>query len=407
MKSDTGYYAVKERLTERLDEPAPGRVQILTGPRQVGKTHILLDSAARWRESALYLAADAPESSLPGWWELQWQRTLQMAGRGKSVLFVDEAHYLPQWSPVIKSAIDEVYRKKLPLHIVITGSATLPLGSGAREAMTGRFERIELRQWNPRDLAEAFSLDRDEAIECFIRFGSFPGGMSLISDIPRWKAYIRDSIIDPAVGRDILMREQVRKPALLRQIFAVCTGHPSEILSLAKIAGALSDAGTLETIAHYLGLLEEAYLIASVRKYSAREVRRRSSPPKIVPLSNALTAASRSGDPPLPARDPAPWGRWVENACIAFAIGCGQKVHYWREEPLEVDFVLIGSWGKWAIEIKTGELGSRDMAGLLTFCRRWPEFRPLVLCEEDNSGTVSRLGVEFRTWKKFLWDGLG
>ena len=372
MDITTGYYPTKASLENRLSEPAPSRVQILTGPRQVGKTSILLDISRRWNNSAIYLAVDATEAALPGWWEIQWRRAVELARNRKAVLLLDEIQYLPNWSRLLKAAIDQVYREQLPMHIVATGSAALELVSGTRETMAGRYERLVIRQWSARDLAQAFSLTQSEAVDCFVRFGSFPGGMGLLSNVPRWKAYLRDSIIDPAVGRDLMMLESIRKPALLRQIFAVCAGHPSEIMSLAKIAGTISDAGTLETIAHYLSLLEEAYLVTASRKFSGREVRRRASSPKLVPLNNAFLAASRSDDPPTAQSSPDVWGRWVENACLAFVIGCEQTVGYWREEPLEVDAIIDGLWGKWAAEVKTGEYSSRDLSGLLEFCRRRP-----------------------------------
>lgn len=402
-----GYRAIRATLIKRLDEPAPARLQILTGPRQVGKTTILLDVASEWGDAAVYLAGDSPEAALPGWWEVQWRRAMDLARTRKTVILLDEVQYLPSWSRLVKAAIDQVHRERLPLHIVIAGSAALQVDSGARETMAGRYERLVLRQWSAPDLAEAFSLSQDQAVEAYVRFGSFPGGMPLLPDVPRWRAYLRDSIIDPAIGRDLLVLEPVRKPALLRQVFAVCAGHPSQILSLAKIAGAIADAGTLDTIAHYLNLLEEAYLVSPVRKYSARELRRRSSPPKVVPLSNAFLAATLAGDPPMPERNPETWGLWLENACLASAIASGQTVHYWREEPLEVDMVLSGSWGKWAVEIKSGEHTTRELAGLLEFCRRWPDHRPMVVGEDQHSHTARTLGAEFLSWRQFLWNGIG
>lgn len=402
----TGYYATRDRLRQRLTEPAPGRVQFLTGPRQVGKTTLLLELAQEWGERAIYLAADAPETALSGWWEAQWRRARQRAATGKAVLLLDEVQYLPGWSRLVKAAVDQVHREHLPLHLVVTGSAALALGSNARETMAGRYERLALRQWQPQDLAQAFLLSREQAVETYVRFGSFPGAMPFLSDLPRWQAYLRDSIVEPAVGRDLLALEQVRKPALLRQIFAVCVGHPAEILSLAKIAGALTDPGTLETIAHYLSLLEEAYLVAPVRKFSTRELRRRASPAKVVPLSNALLHAGPAAAPPAPGHDPESWGRWVENACLAFAVGSEQTVHYWRQEPLEVDAVISGSWGQWAIEIKTGAYSVRDLAGLLEFCRRYPTYQPLVLGDPSHLDIARSLGVEARSWVDYLWAGM-
>jgi len=51
----------------------------------------------------------------------------------------------------------------------------------------------------------------------------------------------------------------------------------------------------------------------------------------------------------------------LENACLAFAINQGQRVTYWREEPLKLDAVFKGSWGDWAIEIKTGGFDLYDL----------------------------------------------
>jgi hypothetical protein len=83
--------------------------------------------------------------------------------------------------------------------------------------------------------------------------------------------------------------------------------------------------------------------------------------------------------PPDQEHEPARFGLWLENACLAFAINQGQRVTYWREEPLEVDAVFEGSWGDWAIEIKTGGFDLYDLKGLLEFCRRNTKFRPLII----------------------------
>jgi hypothetical protein len=68
---------------------------------------------------------------------------------------------------------------------------------------------------------------------------------------------------------------------------------------------------------------------------------------------------------------------WLENSCLALAINQGQRVTYSREAPLEIDAVFEGSWGDWAIEIKTGGFDQQDLKGLLEFCRRDTKFRPL------------------------------
>lgn len=64
-----GFTEAREVLAARLAEPSPGRIQLLAGPRQVGKTTLLLELAERYGGAAVYAAADGPEATVPGFWE--------------------------------------------------------------------------------------------------------------------------------------------------------------------------------------------------------------------------------------------------------------------------------------------------------------------------------------------------
>ena len=50
-----------------------------------------------------------------------------------------------------------------------------------------------------------------------------------------------------------------------------------------------------------------------------------------------------------------------------------------------MDGLLVGSWGKWAVGVKTGDFKPRDLGGLLEFCRQFPDFQPLVLCSREQA----------------------
>jgi len=73
-------------------------------------------------------------------------------------------------------------------------------------------------------------------------------------------------------------------------------------------------------VAHYLALLEDAYLVAALERFSIRAHRRRAAPPKLVTLNNALLSGMHPSGPPDPSREPERFGFWVENACLAFAV---------------------------------------------------------------------------------------
>lgn len=401
-----GYHDALARLRSRLAEPAPGRIQLLAGPRQVGKTTLLLELARDLGDAALYAACDSPEASAPGFWDRLWTEAERRAGRQQIAVLLDEAHFVSDWAARLKGEWDRLRRRRLPIHVVATGSSALRLATGSRESLAGRFERVTLTHWSAASLAAAFGLSRERAVEILVQRGSYPGAVQLLEDSDRWAAYVRDAIIEPAIGRDILALGPVRRPALLRQVFGVAVASPAEIVSLQKIQGQLQDAGALETIAHYLHLLEEAFVVAGLPKHAARQARRRAAPPKLVVLNQALLAASAVAGVPSAEREPDRFGRWLENACLAFAWNAGQHVGYWREEPWEVDGVIDGSWGRWAIEIKAGRFTTADFRGLLEFVRRFPSYRPLVVCDPGLADVAARAGVQATSWRDFLWAGL-
>ncbi len=399
------YPACRRLLAQRLQEPAPARIQLLAGPRQVGKTTLLLGIARRYGGAALYAAADGPEAALPGFWERLWaQAEAQARQRGKAILLLDEVQHLPGWAKHLKGEWDRAQRLGLPLRIVATGSSALRLGAGSRESLAGRFERLTLAHWSAAAITRPFGIARPSAASVCVRLGSYPGALPLRGDAARFRAYVRDAIVEPAIGRDILALEAVRRPALLRQVFGLCCALPGQVVSLQKLQGQLQDKGALETIAHYLHLLEEAFLVTALDKFSDRPARRRAAPPQIVVLNNALLAAMDPRGIPDDT-DPARFGIWVENACLAHAWNRGQAVSYWREEPFEVDAVVEGSWGAWVIEVKTGSFHSGDLRGLLEFTRRHSRFRPLVLTGRGGALAASRAGIESMPWSKFLLSG--
>jgi len=401
-----GYQSVLRTLRRRLDEAAPTRLQLLVGPRQVGKTTLLLELAADAAREAVYVNADTPEAALPGWADGVWRDAEERARRKPGVLLIDEIQALPRWSQWLKARYDQVLRHRAPLHVVATGSSSLRIGSGARESMAGRFERLTLTHWGAADLSALPGVQAGSAPARIVTHGGYPGAVSLWPEPDRWRAYLRDAIIEPAIGRDLLHLEQVRRPALLRQVFALAAAHPAEILSLEKIAGSLAEKGALETIAHYLELLQEAFLVAPLQKYAGGELRRRRAPPKLVVLNNALLAGSRSTPPPTPESNPAEWGRWLENACLAHFINSGQQLTYWREEPWEVDGVAVGSWGRWLVEVKAGPFGHADLRGLACAAQRFPGFTPLVICDPGRESVAQAAGGKAIAWPSFLTTGM-
>lgn len=126
----------------------------------------------------------------------------------------------------------------------------------------------------------------------FLVFGGYPGAISLINDPDRWLSYMNDSIIDSTLSNDILMLEQVKKPALLQALFKLGITYSGQEVSYRKLMGQLDDAGNATTIAHYLDLLGKANLLCAIPKFGDKELTVRNSTPRLMTFDTSLITAS-------------------------------------------------------------------------------------------------------------------
>lgn len=381
-------------LEARLAEPRRF-IQVIAGPRQVGKTTLVLQVAERLRIPCRYASADQPTLRGPGWIAEQWDAARAEFGREDGVLILDEVQKAADWAESVKRLWDEDTREKRPLRIVLLGSAPLLMQRGLSESLAGRFEVIRLTHWSPAEMRDAFGWSVEQAIF----YGGYPGAAPLITDHERWVRYIRDSIIEPTIARDVLLMTRVDKPALLRRLFELSCRYSGQVLSYNKMLGQLQDAGNTTTLAHYLNLLASAGMVTGLPKYAGQIVRRRASSPKLQVMNTALMTAL-SGQTFESARsDREFWGRLLESAVGAHlanaAFATDLELYYWRERDREVDFVVESHGRRIAIEVKSGRV--RDsLPGLAAFVSVFGESRRLLVgaggidVEEFLSLPVSR-----------------
>jgi uncharacterized protein len=151
-------------------------------------------------------------------------------GAGGAVLALDEIQKIPGWSETVKRLWDEDTATGSALRVVLLGSAPLLVQQGLTESLAGRFEVIHLPHWSFAEMHEAFGFDLDQ----YLVFGGYPGAAPLVSDPPRWARYIKDSLIETTISRDVLLLTRVDKPALLRQLFELACRYSGQIVSYQK-----------------------------------------------------------------------------------------------------------------------------------------------------------------------------
>jgi predicted AAA+ superfamily ATPase len=345
-----------QELTTRLKEPRKF-IQVLMGPRQVGKSTLAQQVLQKLKSPFLSVSADAVPNTGDVWLEQQWEAArLQFQNSGSSdyILAIDEIQKISNWSEIAKKLWDEDTRKKRNIKVVLLGSSRLLLQQGLTESLAGRFETTYLGHWSFAEMQEAFGFTPEQ----YVWFGGYPGAATLTSDEDRWKKYVNDALIETSISKDILMLTRVDKPALLRKLFELGCLYSGQILSYTKIIGQLQDAGNTTTLAHYLHLLDTAGLLAGIEKFTGEELRQRSSSPKFQVHNTALLTAQQVASLDEVRQQPDIWGRWVEAAIGAHLVNHqlseGYTVNYWRHRNDEIDFVLEKKGKVIGIEVKSG-----------------------------------------------------
>ncbi len=376
------------RISEQRD-----KIQVISGPRQVGKSTMVKQVLQETTIPHMLVSADNVDKANSAWIGEMWataRARMKASNAAEFLLVIDEVHKLDNWSEAVKKEWDEDTLNDLNMKVVILGSSRLLLKDGLTESLAGRYELIRMPHWNYAEMHEAFGID----ISQFIYFGGYPGGARYIEDERRWRRYIKDSIIAPAIERDVLQTKTVYKPALMKQLFELGCAYSSEELSLNKMLGQLQDAGNVTTLANYLTTLDESRLLCGLHKYASDEARKYNSVPKLMVYNTALFSVLSGVNYNKTFTTPRLWGRWVESAIGSYLLNQADeydyKLFYWRERDDEVDFIIEYNRQCVAIEVKSGRRTTNN--GLAVFRKR---FHPM------HSFVVGSGGVpieEFLTW---------
>lgn len=345
-------------LKSRMAEPRR-RMQIVMGPRQVGKSTLVGQFTEGISVPFDFFAADGVNRFDSSWIPNKWQQVrmrMDIHSEQEHILIIDEVQKIRGWSEQVKKEWDEDSRSHRNLKVILLGSSRLLLQKGLEESLEGRFETIKMGYWDWQEMHEAFGFSMDE----YVYFGGFPGLAPDIQDEDRWRNLMEDSIISPILTRDILEIEEIRNPALLRQVFELASIESAKELSLTKMQGTMN-SGTVPTIKNYLDILNKSMIVQPLQNYSPSRVKEKQSVPKMQVFNNAFRNRLGTFSFDEARVDPAEWGRLVESAVGAHlanrAMTDDYELFYWRNERRqECDYVLRKGQALVAIEVKSGSV---------------------------------------------------
>lgn len=362
------YKRVEYQLIRRRIEEPRKFIQVVMGPRQVGKStvvkQVLQDLDAPYQ---LFSADNVPAGST-AWVSNCWAavRSLKENKRLDSyILVIDEIQKISNWSEAVKKEWDDDTFHDRNIKVLLLGSSRVMLEKGLSDSLGGRFEEIRMTHWSYPEMRDCFGFTLDQ----FLFYGGYPGAAGLIGDHDRWEQYIQSAIIDATINKDILMNTPISKPALLRQTFELGASYSGELLSLNKMLGSLQDAGNTVTLAGYVNLLDECGLMRGLQKFSIDMARRRASIPKFQIYNNALKMVYKPHTFDQAIMDRKEWGRIFESGIGAWIVSQAFvhrfEVFYWRERSDEVDFILRKKGVVVAVEVKSD--AEKNTKGLSVF----------------------------------------
>ena len=332
------------------------RMQIIMGPRQVGKSTLVGQFIDSTDVPFDFFAADAVNRYDTTWIPARWQEArmrMDLHEDREHILIIDEIQKIIGWSEQVKKEWDADTRNKRNLKVILLGSSRVLLEKGLNESLEGRFEPIKMGYWDWQEMRDAFDFN----IEQYIYFGGFPGLASDINDEDRWRDLMESTIITPILTRDILEIEEIRNPALLRQVFELACMESARELSLTKMQGTMN-SGTVPTIKNYLNILDQTMTVKPLQKYSPSPIKEKNSVPKMQVYNSAVRNRYGLHTFEEALTDATEWGRQVESAVGAHLANRSQldgfELLYWRnDKKKECDYILKKGQALVAIEVKS------------------------------------------------------
>jgi len=372
----------RKLLEKLLSQCFKGKVIILLGARQVGKTTLLKELVKQIDVPTAWLNADEADITEAFSGAKTSTQLIQLVGPANKLVIIDEAQQIPDIGKKLKLIFDN----RPDIQIIATGSSAFEMQSSTAEPLTGRKKTLQLF---PVSYAEtvmnASPLEAKRLLDTRLVFGSYPKVMNN----PGAEKEVLVEISNSYLYKDVLQLEGIRKPSHIEKLLkalALQVGSEVSYFELAQTIGNIDTA----TVEKYLDLLEKAFVIFKLSALS-RNLRNEIKKGKKyyfydngirnVLISNFLPPDMRSDKDAL----------W-ENFLVAERLKRNAynqhypNTYFWRTHDMaEIDYIEEADGKLFAFEIKWKERQIRFPA---SFLQAYPEHETMLIHRENFEGFV-------------------
>lgn len=322
---------VEKQLKESLFQ---GKVIILYGARQVGKTTLVKKILGEYGEKGRYLNCENL-SVQEGLSVLEATRIKDFLG-GYSLIVLDEAQKIPDIGKKLKLLVD-TYPE---IQIIATGSSSFDLANRTAEPLTGRTFHIMLTPLSLEEIMGKYDLFTVTAqLEKLLRLGNYPE----IYTFPDAQAVDRlNEIASAYLYKDILQFDGIKKSSIVQKLLQLVALQIGQEVSYHELATQLKISRP--TVEKYLDILEQSFVVFTLRAFSRNKRKEISKSVKVYFYDSGIRNSLIQNYNPLSLRDDV--GALWENFCIAerYKYNIAHKHHpntyFWRTyDKKEVDYV--------------------------------------------------------------------
>jgi uncharacterized protein len=235
-----------------------GKIIILYGARQVGKTTMCQSLMANMGENASYFNCEIQSVQLA--LSVKEPQALKRFIGSKKLIVLDEAQSIPDIGLILKLLIDTFP----DMQIIATGSSSFDLANRAAEPLTGRALQFVMYPLSYQEITQAFNSAEQRAhLDYFLRFGMYP---EIVFAAEEDAQILLDNLSSSYLFKDILMYENIKRSDILVSLLRLLAMQIGNLISYNELATKLKISSA--TVERYIDLLEKSFVIFRLPPFS-------------------------------------------------------------------------------------------------------------------------------------------